>query len=126
MSIQEQMNAARAYIQRKQYADARRLLKTIDHPKAKDWLVKINEIEPEPPMLGPFYEKDVWSFGIVVFVSLVLGSVTAVLYYNAGAIKGDHQSLTTWIIFSGLYAVFIAVGRHKWKQQKQKKPNHSE
>ncbi len=38
--------AARELIQAKQYDEARILLKTIDHPKAAEWIAKINALSP--------------------------------------------------------------------------------
>jgi hypothetical protein len=43
----QKMLAARELIQEKRYAEARALLKTIDDPKAKEWLKKLDEIAPE-------------------------------------------------------------------------------
>lgn len=42
MSIKEQLYEARKLIQEKQYEEARDLLETIDHPKAKEWLGQLN------------------------------------------------------------------------------------
>lgn len=44
---------AKALIQAKQYDEARRLLRTIDHPTAKVWLQKLNTVSPEPTRTAP-------------------------------------------------------------------------
>lgn len=41
--------AARELIQEKCYDEARAILLTIDHPKADDWLTKLDEIAPPAP-----------------------------------------------------------------------------
>ncbi len=41
----ERMFQARNFIKNKQYAEARPLLEQVDHPKAREWLAKIDEIE---------------------------------------------------------------------------------
>ncbi len=49
MSIKEQMMLAREHIQAKQYDEARAILNTIDHPKAREWLARIDQMgEPTP------------------------------------------------------------------------------
>lgn len=42
---QQQLMIARDLIREKRYAEARRLLVTIDHPKAREWLVKLDDVE---------------------------------------------------------------------------------
>jgi hypothetical protein len=44
-TLRVQFQAAKALIQSKQYSQARALLQTIDHPTAKEWLVKLNALE---------------------------------------------------------------------------------
>jgi hypothetical protein len=41
------MEAARELIQEKRYAEARAILLTVDHDKAREWLAKLDEIAPE-------------------------------------------------------------------------------
>lgn len=48
MSIREQMLEAQQHIQKKQYAEAREILMGIDHPKAREWLQKLDEIALSP------------------------------------------------------------------------------
>jgi hypothetical protein len=44
--LKDQFLSARDYVQNKQYDDARRILNQIDHPKAKEWLANIDELDP--------------------------------------------------------------------------------
>lgn len=44
--MKEQFAAASALIKAKRYNEARKLLKTINHPKAKEWLAKLDTIAP--------------------------------------------------------------------------------
>lgn len=51
----EKMIEARDLIKAKRYAEARTILKTVNHPTAHQWLKKIDEIAPEDDDLGdPF------------------------------------------------------------------------
>lgn len=40
------MSEARAHIQAKNYAEARKILRTLHHPLAEEWLQKLDEIDP--------------------------------------------------------------------------------
>src|SRR5258708_1944031 len=46
---QQKMIEARDLIKNKRYAEARKILETVDHPKAKEWLTKLDEIELGDP-----------------------------------------------------------------------------
>lgn len=67
MTISEQMAAARAYIEAGKYDDARRVLKKVDHPKAKEWLEKLNE--KHPPKRAANWKVAVLVAGIIVIVA---------------------------------------------------------
>jgi len=54
----ERMLQAREHIKAKRYDEARAILKTIDHPTARKWLAKLNEIAP-PPEPKSFLSKPV-------------------------------------------------------------------
>jgi len=51
MSDQEQLALARRLILDKRYGEAREILNKLEHPTAKAWLIKLDEIQPEtrPP-----------------------------------------------------------------------------
>ncbi len=46
MTIRDEMVKARALIQQKRFDEARAILEQIDHPKAREWLAKINKVSP--------------------------------------------------------------------------------
>lgn len=53
MSVRKQMLEAQQLIQKKQYTEARAILMGIDHPKAREWLKKLDEIAgPARPQSG--------------------------------------------------------------------------
>src|SRR5258706_15999809 len=58
----EKMLEARQLISEKRYAEARRVLEAIDHPTARQWLQKLDEIESRPtaskPALRPSAPND--------------------------------------------------------------------
>lgn len=45
--IQEEFKQARQLIQEKRYDEAREILHFIDHPKASEWLAKLETIDPQ-------------------------------------------------------------------------------
>jgi hypothetical protein len=45
--IKEKLLQAKALIEQERYTDARKLLKSIDHPTAKQWLVNLETIDPQ-------------------------------------------------------------------------------
>lgn len=49
MAEEQQLNLAADLIRQKRYEEARRLLVTIDHPKAGEWLYRIDQIQNAPP-----------------------------------------------------------------------------
>jgi hypothetical protein len=51
-SIQEQMAVARDLIREERYDEARGLLQGIDHPKAREWLAKLDQIAPPAAETG--------------------------------------------------------------------------
>jgi hypothetical protein len=50
----DQMLRAKELIEVKQYAEARTILETINHPTAKQWLAKLDDIDPENDLGDPF------------------------------------------------------------------------
>lgn len=47
-NIKEQMMQAQQHIKAKEYDKARRTLKGVNHPKAQEWLVKLDNMTPAP------------------------------------------------------------------------------
>lgn len=46
MSLKDQFESARAYISAGDYDNARRILRKVDHPKAKEWLERLDRQHP--------------------------------------------------------------------------------
>lgn len=67
MSTKEQMQRARTLIQQKRYDDARALLITINHPKADQWLNRLNRMGT-----GSIQTTSDKSFTVKLFISIVL------------------------------------------------------
>lgn len=71
MSLKEQFSTAKAYIDAKKYDDARRVLKKIDHPKAKEWLDKLDTF---PAVKAKRTRKKItWALLAVSLVMLAVG-----------------------------------------------------
>ena len=75
----QKMLAARELIQEKRYAEARALLKTIDDPKAQEWLKKLDAIAPEKKKSGG---RLVYITAAVVLLAVVVIVVTLVMRQN--------------------------------------------
>jgi len=83
MSTKEKMQTARAHIQRKEYDDARRILSTVDHPKAREWEAKIDRVAPRRSWLRRHWLK------VVVVVFAVILVALGILVYQAGQEAGQ-------------------------------------
>ncbi len=50
--VDDQLRIAADFIRAKRYEDARRLLRTIDHPKAREWLARLDAVEAQAVLDG--------------------------------------------------------------------------
>lgn len=78
--------AARQLIQEKKYDQAREILKTINHPTAKEWLQKLDRISP--PFRKSHHPKLVFSlvfFGVLVLTVALIAIVILVPALSRGA-----------------------------------------
>lgn len=79
------LNAAKSLIQQKRYAEARALLKTIDHPTAAKWLARLDEIdppEPTPAVVKPSVKQRPRSDALSVVITLALIFLAGVVIYQ--------------------------------------------
>ena len=92
----EKMLAARQLIKEKHYDEARTILRTIDHPTAREWLVKLDKIAPEKQRitLETIPYKYIIGFGVVA-VALVVVILVAT---NLGA----DRLLSATLTYSGV------------------------
>lgn len=68
MSIKTKLDTAREHIQAARYAEARELLATIDHPKARKWIEKLDaKIETPRPSTG----RSVWRYVVPLLLIVV-------------------------------------------------------
>lgn len=74
---QKKMQAAQTLIRERRYTEARALLVTIDHPRATDWILRIDGIlaaEPRPVVDNP----NMWRR--IMLLLIVVGIVAAIGY----------------------------------------------
>lgn len=64
------MEAAKELIQAKQYTEARAILKTVDHPKAREWEAQLDKVAPQRK---PRKSR----VGLLIFAVLVLIAAAA-------------------------------------------------
>ena len=88
-SLKDKFESAHAYIQAEQYEDARRILKTIDHPKATELLAKLDAKSPPKP---PFYRTNFFRVVIALIVFVVAG---VGIWYNT-SYKYDRAVTSLW------------------------------
>lgn len=133
---QEQMVQARDLIGQKRYKDARSILNTVNHPKAREWLAKLDEIELGDPFASDRHaviqiaatQKSYTNAAVIVLVLYCLlwipGVIANILYLNEAKqdeAKANHslpgvqalrylQALftTTPIILGSLAALLLA------------------
>lgn len=68
MSVKTQMHEARQLIAEKRYAEARRILRTVDHPQAAQWLAQLDSRAPEKKS-----RKRLYLFAaVVLFIALAV------------------------------------------------------
>ena len=100
--MRERMAAAQALIKAGEYAQARQLLRSIDHPKAREWLARLDTIAPEAKQRG----KRVW-MGIL---SLLLFALTPFACI-AGSAATDYRVQASSYALFGLLLVAAYVLR---------------
>lgn len=89
----ERLAQARDLIKAKRYQQARRTLTGVDHPTAKAWLAKLDEIAPEVPEDDPFADiapaqpakskrRLDRRVALVLFIVLILIGIGAYVYFD--------------------------------------------
>lgn len=68
-----QFALAKKLIKVKDYKSARKVLKQINHPTAKQWLSKLDEVAPEEQ------QSDAWLWGVVAIIGVLLVAMVGVL-----------------------------------------------
>lgn len=86
MSVKAQMHEARQLIADKRYSEARRLLRTVDHPQAALWLAKLDSLAPETRS-----RKRLYIFAAVV---LVIALVVVLVIVNQMMVGMAQQALS--------------------------------
>lgn len=129
MSIREQMLEAQQHIQKKQYAEAREILMGIDHPRAREWLEKLDEIAgPARPQSSAQqrqrYIPEDWTPSHPPFDPLgVISVLTAIIGFGlvaigrrriAGAILDDNLGVLLpdfiFLVVAGSYLILVFSG----------------
>lgn len=80
MSLKQQFARARQHIDDGDYDKARKVLTQIDHPKATEWIMKIDRISPRAKVSLPLWP---WLVGVAVIVVLGIGAVLFIQDQNA-------------------------------------------
>ncbi|MCA0453433.1 MAG: hypothetical protein LCI00_05620 [Chloroflexi bacterium] len=80
--------AVKELIQAKQYAEARAILKTIDHPTARQWEAKLNTIASAAQPIQP---KRKWTPKKVLLLAVLAIPTTCILLAVLTALTGNSQ-----------------------------------
>lgn len=91
-----QMIIAREMIKEKRYDEARALLKTVDHPTARDWLAKLDKIAPEKTGFSLSTIPYSYLIGSGVVVTLAVVVILLVLT------RGPGSNLTETFSYAGM------------------------
>jgi hypothetical protein len=119
--MRDEFEAARAYVKRKDYDSARRVLRGIDHPKAKDWLLQLEQISPEIPVPNQWPESNTHQFTVgclqvIAVISLAVGILSTILFvYELSQHRAAPGPLLTMCI--GYLAALILSIVMKWIKQ---------
>lgn len=92
MNSTEKLQTARQLIKEKNYTEARELLRTINHPTAKKWLIKIDEISPEDKSQ---HRRWLWFLAILTVCVLSLIVLSLILTSQRPTGKVEVASLPT-------------------------------
>jgi hypothetical protein len=111
-TMHEQMTSAKAYIQLKQWDDARRILRRVDHPKAKQWLQRIDEIAPSKPEWAGIPEEYLW-IGLVLLVGSIIVSSVLLSIMRPIVVNFEVSYFATWCVLT--VCLFIS-SFYLWKR----------
>jgi hypothetical protein len=93
MSTEDQLQRARELIKSKRYDDARKLLWKIDHPKAKQWLERIEGIGPATVVPAAPVKKRRYTWrrmlGLILFIPVSFALVVGGLFLADKVINGE-------------------------------------
>lgn len=124
-TMKEQVESAKAYIKAKQYDDARRILKQVDHPIAKKWLAKIDELSPPENVNSP---RNLVRFWVQLGVSMFLAWIVAGVLDNLENIVNpdsyftnehplhisDNMLIVIWVVLVILFLVLLIKISQRW------------
>jgi hypothetical protein len=95
-NIQQKMENVRELIRAKRYAEARKLLQTIDHPTARSWIERIDSIAPQVAAQPP---KRKW---LVLTLALMLIVVIAAIAIVAVVQQSPPSDLNQRLVHEGI------------------------
>lgn len=104
-TVKERMLEAQQLIKAKDYEGARAILKKVKHPKAAEWLTRLDELAP----IKPARRWWLWALVAVVLLLVVGGGVVAVTQMNGSSerarlevklvtlcVKADGANCAAW------------------------------
>lgn len=84
MSLKDQFTSAKAYIDAGDYDRARRILRSIDHPKAKEWLERLDRQRPRNNKRRVMY---------VIVAALLILAACSIAFYVTQVMPASSQEL---------------------------------
>lgn len=107
MTTKEKMLQARQLIQEKKYSEAQKILRTVDHPAAKEWLAKLDGyIEPKASSTNSNRNLTIAIGGVAVILIVILISVIFFRPRTADTVSlaadATHETVPTSISTAGL------------------------
>lgn len=96
--VKAQLAEARALIQQKRYADARKVLKRIDDPTARQWEAKLDSIAP----IAPSASRPIINYAIFTVIGAIVGLLIGLAVgHNLGR-QSVGQEIASWFNGSSL------------------------
>lgn len=88
-------DAAKELINEKKYAEARAILKTIDHPTAREWETKIDKLTPLPPLVTKPIQKRRRPWPLLILGGSVLACILVYAVASNPAVQEMSRATST-------------------------------
>lgn len=111
MDTRQQMERARALIKAKQYNEARAILNKTDHPKAREWVAKIDALQPPQTKRRG---RGLWWKLPLLLLACVFTLCAAMVFYGIESQRAASGQATLTAIRSEYCSSLYRVGSDRW------------
>ena len=108
MDTRQQMERARALIKAKQYNEARAILNKTHHPKAREWITKIDTLQPKRKGRGLWWKLP------LLLLACVFTLCVGMVFYGIESQRAASGQATLTAIRSEYCSSLYRVGSDRW------------